>query len=49
MPDETICALPELDDERREYHEAMWDVLDENVSLAEMWEWRAMGVRIGQA
>lgn len=47
MPDEYITALPELERDRRDWMEAMWDVLDENVSLAEMREWRALGIRIG--
>ena len=46
-PDE--MALSELDRDRREYYDAMWDVLDQNWSLKEMGEWQARGVRLGHA
>lgn len=49
MPDDAIVALPELESERREYYDMMWDVLDENWTLAEMREWASMGVRLGHA
>lgn len=44
-----VVQLPELESERRDYYDAMWDVLDENVTLQEMREWRSMGVRIGHS